>query len=70
MYPSIYLTSKKHNLVGLKINNMWFLGILKLLSNSLIKPEREACGVKSGKSRCVSNNDNNNNNNNNNKSWF
>ena len=33
---------------------MWFWNIFKLLSDSLIKPKRAACGVKSGKSRSVS----------------
>ena len=33
---------------------MWFWNIFKLLSDSLIKSERAACGVKSGKSRSVS----------------
>ena len=40
---------------------MWFWSIVKLLSDSLIKPKRAACGVKSGKSRSVSKN---------NESWF
>ena len=40
---------------------MWFWIIFKLLSDSLIKPKRAVCGVKSGKSRSVSKN---------NKSWF
>ena len=40
---------------------MWFWNIFKLLSDSLIKPKRAACGVKSGKSRSVSKN---------NESWF
>ena len=46
---------------SLKISNMWFWSIFKLLSDSLIKPKRAVCGVKSGKSRSVSKN---------NKSWF
>ena len=33
---------------------MWFWNIFKLLSDSLIKSKRAACGVKSGKSRSVS----------------
>ena len=44
-----------------KVINMGFWSIFKLLSDSLIKPKRAACGVKSGKSKSVSNN---------NKSWF
>ena len=40
---------------------MWFWNIFKLLSDSLVKPKRAACGAKSGKSRSVSKN---------NKSWF
>ena len=40
---------------------MWFWSIFKLLSGSMIKPKRAACGVKSGKSRSASKI---------NKSWF
>ena len=40
---------------------MWFWNIFKLLSNSLVKSKRAACGAKSGKSRSVSKD---------NKSWF
>ena len=40
---------------------MWFWSIFKLLSDSLIKAKREACGVKSGKWSSVSKNT---------KSWF
>ena len=40
---------------------MWFWSIFKLLSDSLTKSKRAACGVKSGKLRSVSKN---------NKSWF
>ena len=45
---------------SLKIN-MWFWSIFKLLSDSLIKLERAAYDVKSGKTRSVSKK---------NKSWF
>ena len=45
---------------SLKIKNMWFWSIFKLLSDSLVKPKKAACGVKPGKSRSVSKN---------NKSW-